>query len=668
MAVGPFEIIDGGAAGRNKTPLRVIATRGHKDEAKFVLETTPKVFSALEEYFGMPYPYEKLDQITIPVTVAFGAMENAGLITYASNILLICPQDDTVSRRRSTAETITHEIAHQWFGNMVSPAWWDDIWLNEAFATWMTNNILSRQFPEWRTDVTAVARKSQVMGEDSLLSARKIRQPITSDGDIGSAFDGITYEKGAAVIHMFENYVGPELFQKGIRQYMQKHAWGSATARDFMAAIGQASGKDVTSAFSTFLDRTGVPFLSVTLKCAPAVKPSVVVTQERFLPLGSKGARGEFWQVPTCFEYDADGKTARQCSVIADPKDTVTLAAARGCPAWINANDGGSGYYRVRYEGGLQAKLIDNANKLDLKEQLETLTNASALLKAGQMPASEALALIPKFKDSANRQIVMAAVGVAESVKRSVPEELKPNYARFMLAMFGARAKQLGFEPKSGESDDARLLRPRLLAVAADNGDRELIAKAKEVAAKWLNDRKSVSPDVATVSLEIAAANGDRAFFDRLVAELRKSKDRRDRDKIVYALGSFRNPALAQEGLRLLLDPTLDIRDVSELLTAYNDEPETEKLSWPFLVANYNKILARLPSRLGNHAGSDLPEVGGAFCDAKGYAEVQNFFKDRAKAMPGAELTLAQTLEAIQLCEPRRAAQKPEVAKFLAKW
>ena len=314
MAVGPFEIIDGGVAGRNKTPLRVITTRGHKDEAKHTLEVTPKVFNALEEYFGIPYPYEKLDQITIPVTVAFGAMENAGLITYQSSILLIRPQDDTVPRRRSSTSVIAHEIAHQWFGNMVTPAWWDDIWLNEAFASWMEERVEEQLFPSWKTTVSAVGKKSKVMGLDSMLSARKIRQPIMNEGDIGSAFDGITYTKGSAVIRMFEAYVGQDAMRKGIQNYMKKHAWGAATARDFLMAISDASGKNVTSAFSTFLDRTGVPLLNVTVNCSQGAKPSVTVTQERFVPIGSKGNRAEYWQVPACFEYESGGKVSRQCS------------------------------------------------------------------------------------------------------------------------------------------------------------------------------------------------------------------------------------------------------------------------------------------------------------------------------------------------------------------
>ncbi len=668
MAVGPFEVIDGGVAGRNKTPLRVITTRGHKDEAKHTLEVTPKVFNALEEYFGIPYPYEKLDQITIPVTVAFGAMENAGLITYQSSILLIRPQDDTVPRRRSSTSVIAHEIAHQWFGNMVTPAWWDDIWLNEAFASWMEERVEEQLFPSWKTTVSAVGKKSKVMGLDSMLSARKIRQPIMNEGDIGSAFDGITYTKGSAVIRMFEAYVGQDAMRKGIQNYMKKHAWGAATARDFLMAISDASGKNVTSAFSTFLDRTGVPLLNVTVNCSQGAKPSVTVTQERFVPIGSKGNRAEYWQVPACFEYESGGKVSRQCAVIADPKDVVTLQSASACPAWLNANEGGTGYYRVRYDGAVQEKLLANISKLELREQVDLLLNAQALLAAGLMPASEALALVPKVKDSNDRELIVAALDLANHVKLAVPSELKPNYSRFMLAMFGAKARALGFEPKPGDSDDARLLRPKLVAIAAEHGDQELIASAKQLSARWLADRKSVNADVAGLALDVSAMFGDKAYFDKLVAEFRKSTDRRDREKIVDAMGSFRDPALAKAALNLLLDTSLDIRDLSELLYAFNDELETDHLAWGFLQANYDTLLARLPSRLGNHAGSLLPAVGLGFCDEKGYNDLNEFFRERVKTMPGAERNLALTLESIQLCSPRRQAQRPEVAKFLKSW
>ena len=222
---------------------------------------------------------------------------------------------------------------------------------------------------------------------------------------------------------------------------------------------------------------------------------------------------------------------------MADPKDTVTLRSANACPAWLNANDGGSGYYRVRYDGAAGRKLIDNIEKLELREKVDLLTSVSALVAAGQMPASEALALVPKFKDASEPELILAALDIAQQVKRSVPPELKPDYARFMTAMFSAKARQLGFEPRQGESEDDRLLRSALIPVVAEFGDQELIAKAKELASRWLADRKSVNADVAGSALNIAAANGDEKYYERLVAELRKSTDRRDRARIVGRFG-----------------------------------------------------------------------------------------------------------------------------------
>jgi alanyl aminopeptidase len=237
-----------------------------------------------------------------------------------------------------------------------------------------------------------------------------------------------------------------------------------------------------------------------------------------------------------------------------------------------------------------------------------------------------------------------------------------------MLAMFDARAKQLGFEPKAGENDDARLLRPEMVEVAARYGNRELAAEAKRLASKWLADRKSVDPGIAGPALQIAAEHGDRAYFDDLVSQLRKTEDRRDRARIVDALGSFRNPALATQAMQLMMDPSLDIRDVAQLLYAFNQYPETEGLAWPFLKANYDKLLPRLPSRLGNHAGTPLPRAGASFCDEAGYREVESFFAEKVKSMPGAERTLAQVLEGIQLCAPRREALRPGVTNFLQSW
>lgn len=667
IAVGPFDVVEGGHAGRNKVPLRILVPRGRKSDAAWATEVTPKILDALEGYFGVPYPYEKLDQATIPVTVSFGAMENAGLITYQQTLLLTTKEADTIEQRRLTAEVIAHELGHQWFGNMVTPVWWDDIWLNEAFATWVEEKIIAHLFPDWHVDATALAGKYVAMGKDSLLAARKIRQPIEHIGDIGNAFDPITYQKGSAVITMFEQYLGEKVFQQGVKQYMQKHAWGNATSAQFVAAISAAAGRDIGPAFDTFLNRGGVPLMKVDLQCGKGRTPSVSVRQERFLPLGSAGTRETYWQIPVCVEY-SNGKTkARECVKIADPKDSIPLKSAKSCPEWINANPNASGYYHVSYEGDLFAKLTERAGDLNLTEKVDLLLNASALVRGGLLPADQALELVRKFKDAHNREVVEAMVQIVASIRMDVPPENAPKFAAFVRSVFSGRARQVGWNAKPGETADAKLLRRDLIEVAAMYGDDpDLIADAKQLAQAWLTDRKTLEPEIVDLVLDIAAANADRALFEQLVAAAKASQDRRERNRIIRALGRLRDPQLARASLNLVLSDELDVRETMWLLSVYLGERTTGPLRWSFLKENYETLLPRLPSRLGTHAGSHLPAVGRALCSEQGRKEVASFFAERIKSVPGGERTLAETLESITLCQARRSAQQPAIERFLS--
>ena len=235
FVVGPWEFVDAGTAGRKHVPVRIVVPKGRMEEAKYAAEVTPTILTRLENYFGSPYPYEKSDQVSVPTQ--FGAMENAGMVTYDQSLLLARPASDSIQRQRRYAGTAAHELAHQWVGDLVTTAWWNDIWLNEAFADWMEDKLIAEWKPEWKSrlnDVQSLLRAERV---DSLLSARKIRQEITSNGDIDNAFDGITYSKGAAVISMFEHWIGPAEFRKGVRIYLQRYAFRNATAGDFLNTL-----------------------------------------------------------------------------------------------------------------------------------------------------------------------------------------------------------------------------------------------------------------------------------------------------------------------------------------------------------------------------------------------------------------------------------------------
>ncbi len=273
-------------------PHNVYTVAGKKHLASYAGAQATPILRALTQYFGSPYPYAKLDQIGVP-TFLFGAMENVGLVTYRQNILLV---DETRASHRDRAlarSVMAHELAHMWFGNLVTPAWWDDIWLNEAFATWMANKVLERIAPELEAPLWAVSGMLEVMQEDALGSATPIRKTITTTGDIKNAFDGITYEKGSAVLRMLETWIGKDNFQRGVRAYLTHHAWQNATMADFMRSIAEQTALPLERVARSFIEQPGTPLITLQSSCEPTadgVKLRLNLKQERYVPLGIDAA------------------------------------------------------------------------------------------------------------------------------------------------------------------------------------------------------------------------------------------------------------------------------------------------------------------------------------------------------------------------------------------
>ncbi|HWZ86171.1 MAG TPA: M1 family metallopeptidase, partial [Thermoanaerobaculia bacterium] len=432
LAVGPFDYLDAGTAGSKKTPIRIITPHGKASQGRYAAQTTGPLLERLEAYFGIPYPYEKLDQLAIPQTVSFGAMENAGLITWAERILAAPPAEETVEFERLQASINAHEMAHQWFGDLVTLAWWDDTWLNESFATWMSDRTIEEWKPEWGTAVERVRSRSNVMYDDTLATARMIRQEIATADDIVNAFDDITYQKGAAVLTMFESWIGPAQFQAGVHAYLEAHRFGNATESDFLQAIQAASRPGVAAAFSTFVDQAGVPVVDVKLDCAGG-QPRLALSQKRLLPVGSTGSGAELWQIPVCARGAAAGKSAAGCTLLTAPEGAAPAPTA-ACPAWLLANDGERGYYRALYRGDLLGKLLAVADtELSEAERVGVIRDVNALAAAGAMPMSDALTLVPRFAGARGRETVNATLRIASDIRdHLVPADLEPNYARFV--------------------------------------------------------------------------------------------------------------------------------------------------------------------------------------------------------------------------------------------
>jgi alanyl aminopeptidase len=665
FAVGPFDVVDAGTVALNDVKVRIITPKGKSNEAKYAAEITATLIERLQDYFGIPYPYEKSDSIAIPLTYGFGAMENAGLITYAENILLADPATDTEQRRRGYASDGAHELAHQWFGDLVTLAWWDDTWLNEAFATWTSSKILAEWKPEWKTRVGDLNAKFGAMSEDSLVTTRKIRQEILTNDDISNAFDDITYEKGAAVIRMFEVWAGEKQFQNGVTSYLKHYSYKNARMSDFLDAIAQTGQPRLSAAFQTFLNQPGVPEISVALKCDGA--PSVALSQKRYLPIGSKGSAKQTWQVPVCVRYRSDKGIEQECFLLDQASADFKLTKAAACPSLIAANESASGYYISSYQGNLLDKMVAEGSEfLNPAEQLTLVHDVSSLAGSGDLKIGRALDVAVSFANSPEREIVAQAKDIIAGPKPFVPKTLEANYARFVEKIFGDRARSLGWSAKPGEELETRLLRPNLVPFVAKY-DARLAAEARKLADEWLENRKGVDADMLRPVLATAADRGDRALFDALLRELKKTQDLRQRGAIIGALGSFRDPKLVAAALDLVIHADIDTRETSALLYSGINDPATERMSFEFVKANFDEILKRAPSGGGSDFGAVLPYSAAAFCDAGSEKEYIDFFRERAKKFTGGPRVYEQMLEGIRLCEAEKAAQAADIAAYFAR-
>ncbi|MDX2013759.1 MAG: M1 family metallopeptidase [Myxococcaceae bacterium] len=665
VAVGPFDFVDAGRHGQKKTPVRIVTPKGKAGEAAYAAQTSGPILERLEAYFGSPYPYDKLDQIALPV--GMGAMENPGLVTYGHQLILSRPEVDTPSRQRGFAGVCTHELAHQWFGDLVTMAWWDDLWLNEAFATWMTPRILEAWQPTWGLDVQQVQRRNGALAADALVNARQIRQPIRSNDDIANAFDGITYGKGASVIGMFEAFIGRERFQQGVRAYLAKHAWGNATADDFLSAISAAAGRDVGPAFKTFLDQPGGPVVTFALACPKGGAPTLTWTQKRSLPVGSTGDAARTWAVPACVKWAEKGTVRQACAVLEGASGSFALEGAKTCPDWLQPNDRFDGYYRANLTGpATLADMVTKAGpKLSVPERVGLLGDVSALIRSGDVDASQALGLAQSAAKESDRHVLGAALGLASYAAGDVlPEALRPRHEAFVRRLFSKKLDALGWAPKPGEDEDTRLLRPALLSMLGYQGkDPKVLAAARQLAERWLTDRKAIHPDVVDVVLGLAGDSGDSALHGRLLEAAKLEKDRADRGRLLGALSESGDRAIVQTHLPLVLTDTFDTREAMRLLWGAAQDFRTRPLALDFVKTNWNAIVERLPK----DGGAGLVWLAGGLCEASERDAARAFFDGRSTKYLGGPRSFALAMEGIELCIAWRARHRPSLVAFFEK-
>jgi cytosol alanyl aminopeptidase len=661
FGVGPFDLVDAGKT-RSGTPVRIVTMRDRAPEAAWAARTTTKIIDLLEEFFGSPYPYEKMDMLAIPVTVGFGAMENAGLITFTETLILLDPKHAAKGDEYSWVVVAAHELAHQWFGNLVTTAWWDDIWLNEGFANWAERKISARFEPAWHEELSEVNVRDSALGDDSLISARQIRQPIVVPDDILTAFDGITYNKGASVLNMFEGYLGPDVFLRGVREYLKQHAFGNATSTEFASAISQVAGKDVNAAFATFLEQPGAPEITASLVCDAGQPPRVALGQRRYVPPGAPAAdAGKPWIVPVCVAFDRGGKRAETCALLGAATGSIALDAP-SCPRWMMPNLDGRGYYRNTYTAAQVAALRDDAwPQLKATERRVVYFDASDAATLGKLPLQLVLSFLPKLVAAGDRFSIRAALGMPRGVRDLVPPELRASYEGWMRRTFGAAARKAGLAPKDSDSLDLEQVRGDLIDAVANVGhDPALNGEAVKLAAEW----RELPPAMRGQVLALAA-HASPAVFERLRKDVYTEPDRARRQEMVNALASTRDVTQQRAALALILDPKLDIRDTQFMFFGANEEAN-RAVSQQFFQDHKDAVLARIPSDGTTSSQAWLAYVFTTSCSPARRDEIAAYVTTTFAKLQGGDRTVKQAIEGMDQCIARRALMEPEIRGWLA--
>lgn len=667
FAVGPLDVVEveGGLPPneirKEALPFRGIAAKGKGPRLKYALEHTGPILSALENYFGEPHPFSKLDVIAVPDFSA-GAMENVGAVTFREYLLLVDEKTAPITQKQAFAAVMAHELAHMWFGNIVTMPWWDDIWLNEAFATWMAYKVVDQVHPSYEMQVGLKERVLDTMGYDSLTSARQIRQPIESDHDIRNAFDSITYSKGGGVLSMFERWLGEETFRDGIRRYLEKHRYGSATYADLLSALSEAAEKDVKTPFESFLFQPGVPLVDVDVRCEAGQAPTLEVRQQRYLPLGSALEAEKTWKAPVCVRFAVGKEQKQQCVLVEEASVSAPLEAER-CPSWVVPNADGAGYYRWSLTPGWLDKLP--FEQLPVKERLDYADSLRAAFAAGRIDAEEALKRLGPVAKDRHRAVAVAALPVASYVvQHLVPETASAEAKAWARQLYRPAASRLGYAPKGREEPNAARLRGDVLAFLAlsaeDTAAQERLASLGRA---WLaGEKKPVTPpELLPAALKAAVRAGDARLFDEMVSRLKATDDAHVRGLLLDALGAALEPELAKRARQLTLDPALRGNEALRPLGVQLSQAETRADAWRYLEDHWAEVLAVVPT---TRQGS-LPWLAASFCRRSDAERVRAFLGERIEGVIGGPRNLAGALEAIELCAARTDAQRESALRFL---
>jgi aminopeptidase N/puromycin-sensitive aminopeptidase len=653
--VGDFQCTTGESDG---VAIRSCATPDKVALTPYSLGVAEWVLHYYDHYFGIPYPLKKLDLIALPDFEA-GAMENFGAITYRETDLLLDPKTASVDAKKEVALVVAHEMAHQWFGDLVTMQWWDNIWLNEGFATWMETKAVATMHPEWKIDQMEVSGVDSALDLDALPTTRAIRAKADTPEEINQMFDGISYGKAAAVLLSVENYLGEETFRQGVHNYLAAHLYSNATAQDFWNAQTATSHKPVDKIMESLVIQPGAPILTF----GEPANGKVTVSQKRFyLSPGITPNPAQKWTLPVCFKAESKGQSGaggEDCQLLTPSESSLDVPAS----ALFFANAGGKGYYRSAYPPSIYKALVAHVETgLTPDERISLIGDEWAQVHADKAPIGAYLDLTAAIKADPNAEVVNEAYYGLHSTYTQIAAtaEERARLSAWIRSTFAPEYARLG-PPSSSDSAGKRELRARLFSILGYYGkDPAVLDQARQITEEYLTNPASVDPTLGQTALAVAAQNGDAALFDRLQKVYETSTNPDFQEGALRLLAQFENPALVERSLDYATSGKVRNQDATIQFAIALQIPESRAQAWKYIQNNWGKVQAQFTTEMG----AMLVGSTGSFCSAGDRDSVEQFFSTHKVA--SSDKSLQHAIERIDGCLELRTLQEPKLKQWLA--
>ncbi len=655
--VGQLEATEPVMAGR--TSLRLWAVPGKRHLARFGQEIASASLKFFEDYYGIPYPGDKLDLIAIP-DFASGAMENLGAITFRETALLVDQLTATHAELERVADVVAHENAHMWFGDLVTMSWWNGLWLNEAFATFMEMLAVDAWKPEWQRWTSFGVSRAAAFSVDGLQSTRPIEYPVRAPKDADAMFDVLTYEKGASVLRMLEQHIGPTVFREGVRDYLHAHAYGNADTKDLWVSLGKVAKQPIPELMDSWIFQPGYPLITAELKG----DSELALTQQRFTYIASPltpRPSPTTWHVPIQLRTTIGGKAETKKVLLTEAE--MRFAVPKDCES-VFLNDGGHGFYRVRYAPELLDRLLSaGLDRLAAIERFNLVSDAWATTIAGLVPLADYLDLTTRFKQERDKNVWAVLLDSFSLLNRIITPADRPALEAFVRDRIGPTVAELGWTPRNGESELTKQLRGEMISAFGKLGnDQATQRKAAELYRAYRKDAAAVDPNVLPALVAILAHTGDAARYDEFSERFRTAATPQEERRYLFSLAAFQPRALLEHTLARTLNGEVRAQDAPFLVSVIMGSVYGRELAWNFVKANWDTMDRLFPKQglrrmCGGIVGLATPELE---------RDVRDFFITRKIDLGGK--TLEQYLEQLRVAVSFRERDGKVLSGFLARY